>query len=51
MDAVWAEGEGERDTIPDAIPGFPIARNTVSRVRSTFLSDLVRISCFLIRNK
>lgn len=34
--------------MPDAIPGLPMDRKTVSRVRSIFLRDLVKSSCFLI---
>jgi hypothetical protein len=34
--------------MPDAVLGFPIDLSTVSRVRSIFLRDLVRSSCFLV---
>jgi hypothetical protein len=49
VDAAWPEGEGERDTIPEARLGLPIERKTVSSVRSIFLRDRVNISCFLNR--
>jgi hypothetical protein len=44
------DGEGDLETMPDAdaMPGFPIDLSTVSKVRSIFLRDLVRISCFLV---
>lgn len=41
-------GEGDRETMPDAMLGLPIDLSTVSRVRSIFLSDLVKSSCFLV---
>ncbi len=41
-------GEGDLETMPDAMLGFPIDLSTVSKVRSIFLSDLVRSSCFLV---
>ncbi len=43
-------GEGDLEIIPDPMPklGFPIDLRTVSRVRSIFLRDLVRSSCFLV---
>lgn len=47
MDWVCAEGEGEREIIPDAILGLPIDLKTVSRVFSILRSERVRISCFL----
>jgi len=42
------DGEGDLETIPDAMLGLPMDLSTVSRVRSIFLSDLVRSSCFLV---
>ena len=44
------EGEGERETIPEAMedrPGLPMERNTVSRVFSIFRRERVSCSCFL----
>ena len=42
------DGEGDLEIMPDAMLGFPIDLSTVSRVRSIFLRDLVRSSCFLV---
>jgi hypothetical protein len=42
------DGEGDLETMPDAMLGFPIDLSTVSKVRSIFLRDLVRSSCFLV---
>lgn len=42
------DGEGDLETMPDAMPGFPIDLSTVSNVRSIFLRDLVKSSCFLV---
>ena len=42
-------GEGERDVRPAASAGFPMERRTVSKVRSIFLIDRDRISCFLVK--
>ena len=44
---VCADGDGERDSMPDAILGLPRDRRTVSRVRSILRRERVRISCFL----
>lgn len=41
-------GDGDRETMPDAMLGLPIDLSTVSKVRSIFLRDLVRSSCFLV---
>lgn len=46
VDAAWAVGDGDRDTMPDVMPGLPIDRRTVSRVLSIFRSERVRSSCF-----
>jgi hypothetical protein len=40
-------GEGERETMPEAMEGLPMERKTVSRVCSIFRKDRVRSSCFL----
>lgn len=50
--AVWlaAEGEGDRETIPEAkalIPGLLMDRKTVSNVRSILRRERVSNSCFL----
>jgi hypothetical protein len=42
---------GERDTIPEVIPGLPIDRSTVSSVRSILRRERVRISCFLLQSQ
>ena len=44
---VCADGEGEREIMPEAMLGLPIERRTVSSVRSILRSERVRISCFL----
>ena len=47
---LWAEGEGVRDTMPEAtalIPGLLMDRSTVSRVRSILRNERVSSSCFL----
>lgn len=44
---VCSVGDGDRESIPDAMLGFPRERRTVSRVRSILRKDRVRISCFL----
>lgn len=44
--AVCAEGEGEREIMPEAMLGLPMDRRTVSRVRSILRNERVRISCF-----
>jgi len=41
-------GDDERETMPDAMLGLPIDLSTVSKVRSIFLRDLVKSSCFLV---
>lgn len=47
MPAVCAEGEGEREIMPEAMLGLPMDRRTVSSVRSILRKERVRISCFL----
>lgn len=42
-----ADGEGDRDIMPEAMLGLPKDRSTVSRVRSILRRERVRISCFL----
>lgn len=44
---VCAEGEAERESMPDAMLGFPNERRTVSSVLSILRNERVRISCFL----
>jgi hypothetical protein len=44
----WGVGEGERESMPDAMDGLPIDRRTVSRVRSILRRERVRSSCFLL---
>ena len=45
--AACAEGEGEREFVPGGMPGLPMVRRTVSRVRSILRKERVSTSCFL----
>jgi hypothetical protein len=47
--AFWAEGDGEREIIPETMLGLPIDLRTVSRVFSILRRERVRSSCFLWR--
>jgi len=49
--AACAEGEDEREIMPEAMLGFPMVRRTVSRVRSILRKERVRTSCFLEKMK